>query len=117
MKNFKTINTPKFQDDFNEIKKIATQSFESRKRLGKKKQGRQEALFKKVVKTIQLLSANPRHPGLKTHEYNSMKHPYDPKGKVFEAYVENHTPGAYRLFWCYGPLENEITLVRVTPHP
>lgn len=37
--------------------------------------------------------------------------------EVFEAYAENKTPGAYRVFWYYGPDRNQITLVAVTPHP
>jgi hypothetical protein len=37
--------------------------------------------------------------------------------KVFEAYVENRTPGAYRIFWYYGPQSGEITVFAMTPHP
>jgi glycine cleavage system aminomethyltransferase T len=41
-----------------------------------------------------------------------------PKGEdVFEAYVENRTPAAYRVFWCYGPEQEEITILAITPHP
>ena len=58
---------------------------------------------------------NLRHPGLNTHKFNSLK---GPKGEeVFEAYVENQTPGAYRVFWCYGPGQEEITILAITPHP
>ena len=31
--------------------------------------------------------------------------------------VENRTPGAWRLWWCYGPEADTITLVTVGPHP
>ena len=42
--------------------------------------------YNAVRKTIKLLLANPRHPGLHTHEYHSLR---GPKGeKVFEAYAE-----------------------------
>jgi hypothetical protein len=37
--------------------------------------------------------------------------------EVFEAYAENNTPGAYRIFWHYGPDKNMITIVAITPHP
>ncbi|MCH2547738.1 MAG: hypothetical protein MK052_09040 [Alphaproteobacteria bacterium] len=37
--------------------------------------------------------------------------------EVFEAYAENKTPGAYRIFWFYGPDKKEITIVAITPHP
>ncbi len=66
---------------------------------------------------MQLLRANPRHPGLQTHEFHSLEHPYDPQGKVFEAYAQHKTPGAYRVFWCYGPGKGELTVIAVTPQP
>ena len=55
--------------------------------------------------------------GLHTHEYDSLEHPFDPQGKVFEAYAQNKTPGAYRIFWCYGPEKEEMTIIAITPHP
>jgi hypothetical protein len=71
--------------------------------------------LKAVKKAIQFLSQNPRHPGLKTHEFTSLK---GPEGeKVFEAYAEQATPAAYRIFWYYGPKENQITIISITPHP
>ena len=71
--------------------------------------------YKAVKKAIQFLSQNPRHPGLQTHEFTSLK---GPKGeKVFEAYAEQATPAAYRIFWFYGPKENQITIIAITPHP
>ena len=71
--------------------------------------------FRKVAKTIGLLAANPRHPSLHTHEYASLSGPSGEK--VFEAYVENSTSSAYRVFWFYGPKRAEITIMAVTPHP
>jgi hypothetical protein len=66
---------------------------------------------------VSQLAANPRHSSLHTHEYDSLAHPFDPQGKVFEAYAQNKTPGAYRIFWCYGPEKGEITIIAITPHP
>ena len=74
-----------------------------------------EKRYKAVKKTIELLSSNPRHNSLKTHEYTSLKGPGGEK--VFEAYAEQSTPAAYRVFWCYGPDKNQITIVAITPHP
>jgi len=37
--------------------------------------------------------------------------------KVFEAYAEQGTPAAYRIFWYYGPKETHLTVVAITPHP
>jgi len=79
-----------------------------------KKASKQEGLFKQVMKCLDLLGTNPRHPGLHTHEYDSLAHPYDPRQKVFEAYAQNNTPGAYRVFWCYGPEQKEITVIAIT---
>ena len=71
--------------------------------------------YKAVAKAIRFLSSNPRHPGLQTHEFHSLK---GPEGeKVFEAYAEQSTPAAYRIFWYYGPNKNQITIITVTPHP
>ncbi len=79
--------------------------------------GRQRGLFKQVDKAIRMLVENPRHPGLQTHEFHSMAHPFDSSKKVFEAYAQNQTPGAYRIFWCHGPERGQITIVAITPHP
>jgi hypothetical protein len=71
--------------------------------------------YKAVKKTIQLLGENPRHNSLQTHEYLSL---IGPRGeKVFEAYAEQNTPAAYRVFWYYGPSKGIITIVAITPHP
>ena len=71
--------------------------------------------YKAVKKTLLYLSTNPRHPGLQTHEYISLK---GPKGeKVFEAYAEQSTPAAYRIFWYYGTSPNQITIIAINPHP
>lgn len=71
--------------------------------------------YKAVTKTIRLLAENPRHPGLSTHEFMSIK---GPRGeKVYEAYAEQRTPAAYRIFWYYGPDNNHITIIAITPHP
>lgn len=77
----------------------------------------QEGLFRQVNKYVQLLLNNPRHPGLQTHEYDSLPHPWSNKEKVFEAYDQNNTPGAYTVFWCYGPDKRQITIIAITPHP
>ena len=71
--------------------------------------------FKAVSKYLRLLATNPRHPGLRTHEYSSLQGMNGEK--VFEAYAENNTPGAYRVFWHYGPGKNQVTIVAITPHP
>ena len=71
--------------------------------------------YEAVKKTIFFLSSNPRHKSLKTHEFTSLKGPSGEK--VFEAYDKQSTPAVYRVFWCYGPQENQITIIAITPHP
>lgn len=74
-----------------------------------------EKRLKAVRKALGFLQLNPKHPGLHTHKYTSLTGPHG--GDVFEAYAENHTPGAYRIFWCYGPNKGEITILSIIPHP
>jgi hypothetical protein len=69
----------------------------------------------KVRKALGNLESNPRHPSLRTHEFTSLSGPHGEK--VFEAYVENRTPGAWRLFWYYGPEPGMIRILNITPHP
>jgi len=102
---------------FNELESAAKSAFENRQKSGKKKSPKQEGLFKQVRKTIQYLAENPRHPSLNTHEFDSLSNPYNSEEKVFEAYAQNKTPGAYRVFWCYGPDKKQITIIAITPHP
>ena len=75
----------------------------------------QARIWKSVRKTLALMEANLRHPGLQTHKYHREKGPHGQD--VFEAYAQNRTPGAYRVFWCYGPGAHEITILAITPHP
>lgn len=109
--------TTEAEERFQQLQEAAEHATEARAARGKTKTSRQEGLFKQVVKALRLLCADPRHPGLNTHEYDSLEHPFDPRGKVFEAYAQNKTPGAYRIFWCYGPKKGEITIIAITPHP
>jgi hypothetical protein len=56
-----------------------------------------------------------RHRSLQTHEYTDMKG--ENGEKVWEAYAQNNTSGAYRIFFHYGPEKGEITIIAITPHP
>ena len=80
------------------------------------------SLLKQVRKTLALLEANLRHPSLNTHKFRSLQGPQGEE--VFEAYVQNQTPGAYRVFFYYGPDRIDagrripvLTIVAITPHP
>jgi hypothetical protein len=69
----------------------------------------------KVLKTLGLMESNLRHTGLHTHKYSAIKG--DNGEEVWEAYVENNTPSAYRVFWHYGPGQGIITIFAITQHP
>jgi hypothetical protein len=71
--------------------------------------------WKAVRKALGMMEVNLKHPGLHTHKYDSLIG--DNGEDVFEAYAENNTPAAYRIFWHYGPGKGEITIVAITPHP
>jgi hypothetical protein len=114
---FDLVWMPSAQTTYHELRERAERALRNRKIAGKKKSTRDEGLFKQVHKTVTFLSQNPRHPGLHTHDYDSILNPYDSKQKVFEAYAQNKTPGAYRVFWCYGPDSQQITIIAITPHP
>jgi hypothetical protein len=80
------------------------------------------ALLGQVRKALGYLEINPSHPSLHTHEFTSLT---GAKGEeIFEAYAQNDTSGAYRIFWHYGPDEIRgkrrtpvITVVAITRHP
>jgi hypothetical protein len=78
----------------------------------------QQAKLKKVRRALARLEQNPRHPGLASHPYESF--PVDRDVKVWDSYVENNTPSAWRIFWHYGPDDGGspvITVLAITPHP
>ncbi len=74
-----------------------------------------KSVRKAVLKTLKLMSSNLKHPSLNTHKYDDMEGPK--KEEVFESYAQNNTPGAYRIFWFYGPERKVITILAITPHP
>jgi len=95
-----------FELDFSNEAKTQLKSLKENKGLTKR--------YKAVKKALQTLQQNPRHPSLQTHPYHSLKGPHDEK--VFEAYAEQHTPAAYRIFFYYGPAKGEITISTIVPH-
>ena len=68
-----------------------------------------------IKKTIGYLAQNPRHNSLQTHPFLSLEGPNGEK--VFEAYAQQKTPAAYRVFWYYGSKRGTITIVAITSHP
>ena len=107
----------KAKDAYDALKLKAEASLRARETTKREKSSRDEGLFKQVRKCIQLLQQNPRHPGLQIHEFETMANPFDKDQKIFVAYAQQHTSGAYRVFWCYGPQKSEITIIAIISHP
>jgi len=82
-----------------------------------------KGILKQVRKTLGYLETNLRAKSLQTHKYDSLTRRYGIE--IFEAYAQQNTPGAYRVFWHYGPDEIDengkripiITIVAITSHP
>jgi hypothetical protein len=77
--------------------------------------------FKSICKALKFLAQDPTYPSLHTHKYDSIEGPE--RTEVLEAYAENKTPAAYRIFWCYYPPKKDtetsgtITILAIIPHP
>lgn len=71
--------------------------------------------YKAVGKVLAYMQVNLRHPFLNTHKFDEIISPFG--GEVFESYAQNKTPGAYRIFWTYGPQKGYVTILAITPHP
>ena len=73
-----------------------------------------KGVLKQVRKALGFMETNLKHPSLNTHKFDEIECSL---GEVFESYAQNKTPGAYRIFWVYGPKKGEIYIVAITPHP
>ena len=70
--------------------------------------------FEKFKKAVKLLKqVGPSHPGLHTHKMDTWR---GPGGEpVWNSYVENGTPSAWRMYWIFdGP--DRIQILSVGPH-
>lgn len=74
-----------------------------------------EKRYKKVYRILKLMQENLRHHSLQTHKYESLSGPHGEE--MFESYVEQHTPNAWRIFWYYGPGHKFLTIHEIKPHP
>jgi hypothetical protein len=69
---------------------------------------------RRIENALAKLAENPRHPGLHSHRFEALDGLFE--AQVWESYVENRAPQAWRLWWVYGPLEGTITVVTIGPH-
>ncbi|MCY1656347.1 hypothetical protein DQ226_07525 [Dietzia maris] len=69
---------------------------------------------KKVDKALKLLQdAGPGYPGLNSHKLNGLTGPGG--ADLWDSYVENNTPSAWRIYWVYGD-NDYIFVVEIGPH-
>ena len=61
----------------------------------------------RIAKTLKQLKANPKHPGLKTHQINDPEY-----GKVWSSWVH----GDLRIFWKYEEGKIVILLLDIDDH-
>ena len=78
-----------------------------------KKREPRQGLLKQIKKTIKFLRENPRHPSLHTHKNQKLSNLH--KLDIFQVYVQNYTPGAYRIFFTYSA-KDEITITSIESH-
>jgi mRNA-degrading endonuclease RelE of RelBE toxin-antitoxin system len=71
--------------------------------------------YKAVNKALDYLRTNPRHSSLNIHIFETHAGPGG--AKIWEAYAENNTPGAYRIFFSFGPDKETISIISIIPHP
>lgn len=95
-----------FKLQFSEAAKLKVKELE----LDKSKRG----LLKQLRRVLGFMETNLKHPSLNTHKFSGITCSL---GDVFESYAQNNTPGAYRIFWAYGPGRREIYILDITPHP
>ena len=76
---------------------------------------RDDKKLRKVNRCLAKLAADPAHPGLHSHRYQLFDEIYGQS--VWESYVENETPSAWRVWWAFGPDRGQITILMVGPHP
>ena len=106
------LGIPEFRDFFNDL--LTRAKFGSLKK-------NEIKLFKKLSKVISFLENNPTHNSLCSHEIGELSKRYSKyigrEIKVWQSYIENNTPAAGRLYWCYGPVKGVITIIGLEPHP
>ncbi len=73
--------------------------------------------FKKVQKALRFLKDNPAHPGLNAHQWDELKGKAPDGGDMWTAYIENHTPSAWRIFYFIDSRDPGLIYVTsIEPH-
>jgi len=70
---------------------------------------------KKIAKCLGQMEQDVHYRALQSHRYESFDAAYSEK--IWESYVEQGTPGAWRIWWHFGPEPGQVTVVDLGPHP
>ena len=72
--------------------------------------------FKKAKKAVRLMrEVGPHHPGFCTHPMRTLLGP--DRKTIFNSYVENRTPGAWRMYWIWADEDQTVVyVVSIGPH-
>ena len=69
--------------------------------------------FRKAKKAIKnMRDDGPHYPAFETHQMKILKGPGD--RPIWNSYVENHTSGAWRMYWVWK--ESTVYIVSIGPH-
>lgn len=75
----------------------------------------EKKLYIKWGNALKKLAQDPTYPSLQTHEIPPLSQKYGMK--VWQSYLENNISNAMRMYWVYGPNQQEITIIGLEPHP
>jgi len=65
----------------------------------------------KIDKTIKQLTKDPFYPSLQTKKYDSQRN-------IWQSYVEQNTPSAWRIWWTWSTTEEDTIIIdSFGPHP
>jgi hypothetical protein len=67
--------------------------------------------YRAICKVLHWMKTDLHHPSLHTHKIRGSQE------EIFETYAENHTPGAYRIFWRYGEDRGTLCILSIEHHP
>jgi hypothetical protein len=86
---------------------------EAKRQLGALEQD--QGLAKRLKAVRKALGRLEVHRGLNVHPWRGEKCPHG--DQKWEAYAENRTSSAYRIFFCYPGERGVILILAITPHP
>lgn len=89
-------------------------SVEASKVLDDLEKPKYQAKKKKVERALRALrDIGPRHPPLNSHKLKGITGPW--KRDLWDSYVENGTPAAWRIYWVFGN-DDDLFIVYIGPH-